>query len=67
MSRMKETINLEQQRKAAQQKPKPRQPNRVFALQAEFLAACKRAGVNPTKRQASKFRRRIGLAYREGR
>lgn len=61
MSRMKETINLEQQRKAQ------RQPNREYAQQAEFLAACKRAGVSPTKRQASKFRRRIGLAYREGR
>ena len=29
-----------------------------------FLKACENAGVDPTKRQASKFRRGMGLAYK---
>ena len=29
----------------------------------EFKLACSRAGVEPTPRQASKFRRKRGLAY----
>ena len=45
-----------------------RVPNRTYAENDKaFIAACKRANVNPTKRQASKYRRKIGLAYREGR
>mgnify|MGYP000367216804 CR=1 FL=1 len=30
---------------------------------ASFIEACKRAKIEPTTRQASKFARRIGLAY----
>lgn len=32
--------------------------------QAHFLEACKRAQTTPTRRQASKFARKRGLAYR---
>ena len=50
------------------EKVKQRVPNRTYAENDKaFIAACKRANVNPTKRQASKYRRKIGLAYREGR
>ncbi len=34
-----------------------------FARDATFRAACKAAGVEPTKRQAAKFRRGEGRAY----
>jgi hypothetical protein len=34
-----------------------------LSQQADFKAACERADVKPTKRQASKFRRGFGLAY----
>ena len=45
-----------------------RVPNRTYAENDKaFIAACKRANVNPTKRQASKYRRQVGLAYRERR
>jgi len=38
--------------------------NREFAaISKEFIKACEKAGVNPTKRQASKFRMRKGKAY----
>lgn len=38
--------------------------NRKFASQhQQFLAACTKAGVKPTKRQASKFKRGFGSAY----
>lgn len=30
---------------------------------AEFIAACKKAGIPPTQRQASKFRLKSGRAY----
>jgi len=44
-----------------------RLPNREFAVKdGSFRSACERAGVSPTKRQASKYRRKVGLAYREG-
>ena len=31
-----------------------------------FRSACEKAGVEPTMRQASKFRRKEGKAYKEG-
>jgi len=37
--------------------------NKEFAETEAFQLACKEAGVKPTTRQASKFRRREGLAY----
>lgn len=30
---------------------------------AVFIAACERAGIKPTRRQAMKFRRGLGAAY----
>jgi len=45
-----------------------RQPDREFAEKnGTFLAACKKACIKPTKRQAAKFRRHIGRAYNVGR
>lgn len=38
--------------------------NRQFAKRPEFIAACERAEIKPTERQASKFRRGKGLAYK---
>ena len=39
--------------------------NREFSKNdKEFIERCKKAKVEPTKRQASKFRRGKGLAYR---
>ena len=38
--------------------------NREFAKTDEqFKAACEKAGVQPTPRQASKYRRKMGRAY----
>ena len=40
-------------------------PNKVFAATDQgFRAKCDAAGVQPTARQASKYRRGIGSAYR---
>ena len=33
---------------------------------AEFRRACEKVGIPPTKRQASKWRRKVGLAYKKG-
>ncbi len=42
--------------------------NKVFATtNKDFMAACTKADVEPTKRQASKYRRKIGKAWKEGR
>lgn len=41
--------------------------NREYAETDKFKAACKRAGVEPTPRQASKYRNGKGRAYRHGR
>ena len=42
----------------------PRQPNAVFAASnATFRAWCETAGIKPTSRQASKYRRGQGLAF----
>lgn len=38
--------------------------NKTFSREnKEFIACCKKALVDPTMRQASKFRRGLGLAY----
>ena len=46
-------------------------PNRIdltndsfAATDRHFIAMCERAGVAATKRQASKYRRKLGSAYR---
>lgn len=42
--------------------------NKEFAAQDQkFRAACVAAGVEPTARQASKYRNKQGLAYQSGR
>ena len=42
--------------------------NSEFAKKDEFfIECCKRAGVEPGTRQASKFRNKQGLAYKVGR
>lgn len=39
--------------------------NKLFAKEdANFQRACDKAGVNPTARQASKFRNKKGAAYK---
>jgi hypothetical protein len=43
-----------------------RQTNADFATtNKQFIKACEAARIPPTKRQASKFRRRRGLAYQK--
>lgn len=41
--------------------------NAEFAKDKDFQSACDRAGIPATKRQASKFRSKRGLAYKKGR
>mgnify|MGYP005829608349 FL=1 len=42
--------------------------NREFATQdAQFRKACEVVGLEPTRRQASKWRSKQGLAYQSGR
>jgi hypothetical protein len=41
--------------------------NRQFTSNSDFKAACEAAGVQPTKRQASKFRMGKGRAFKVGR
>ena len=37
--------------------------NKEFTKDSNFIQACSSAGIPPTKRQASKFRRKKGLAW----
>jgi len=42
--------------------------NREFAeSNKNFISACEKAGIKPTQRQASKYRRKVGLAYKNRR
>ena len=42
--------------------------NKEFAAKnEEFRAACKRVGIDPTSRQAARWKNRKGLAWKEGR
>ena len=43
-----------------------KETNLEFAANTSFLECCRRAGVKPTKRQASKFRNQKGAAYNLG-
>lgn len=44
---------------------RPEMDNRTFAgTNQQFKDACSAAGVQPTKRQASKFRRKLGAAFK---
>lgn len=46
----------------------PKTPHREFAKRdAGFGAACNAVGLPATKRQASKYRRHMGRAWKEGR
>ena len=38
--------------------------NLEFSRTKEFIEICKKAGVEPTQRQASKFRNKKGTAYK---
>jgi predicted HicB family RNase H-like nuclease len=50
------------------QEPKDARLNRDVALDDElFREACRQAGIEPTKRQAGKWRRRTGLAFETAR
>ena len=50
------------------QKQKYEQCNDAFAkTNQEFQDACSKVDVKPTRRQASKWRRKLGKAYNEGR
>lgn len=40
--------------------------NRDFAKTKGFMEACVKAGIEPTTRQASKYRRKMGVAYVTG-
>ena len=40
--------------------------NKDFTSQPAFVNACKEAGTSPTARQASKYRRKRGLAFTVG-
>jgi hypothetical protein len=40
--------------------------NRDFAKTKGFVEACVKAGIEPTTRQASKYRRKMGVAYVTG-
>ena len=44
----------------------PKQTNRDFAKTEDFIQRCKKAKVEPTKRQASKFRMGKGKAFKLG-
>lgn len=39
--------------------------NREFTKDENFIKCCEMANVKPTKRQASKYRRKMGLAYKK--
>ncbi len=40
--------------------------NKEFcATNMQFIGACENSGIEPTKRQASKFRNRHGVAYKK--
>lgn len=40
--------------------------NKEFcATNAQFIDACRRADIKPTKRQTSKFRNKQGIAYKK--
>lgn len=40
--------------------------NKEILNSKDFKTACKKVGIKPTKRQASKYRRKKGLAYWQG-
>jgi ribosomal protein L32E len=51
--------------KQAATNAKDKMTNELFASSnPEFLEACKKADLKPTARQASKWRRQMGLAYK---
>jgi hypothetical protein len=41
--------------------------NAEFMKDGDFISACEEVNLKVTKRQASKFRMKIGKAYRDGR
>lgn len=56
---------LASKREAAEKNSEGRSTNAYFATHdTEFMEACKRAGVENTPRQASKWMRKRGMAYK---
>lgn len=52
---------------AEEQKAQSRQTNKEYAAQnSDFEKCCSNAGVEPGARQASKYRRGVGLAFKKG-
>lgn len=41
--------------------------NREFSKDDHFIKCCEKVNVKATKRQASKFKRKTGMAYKRGR
>ena len=63
-----ERARQEKRRQAAEKNAAGRPTNAFFASHDEnFKTACIKAGCQPTARQASKFLRKRGLAYTNGR
>jgi hypothetical protein len=63
----KERARQAQRAEAAEKNAAGRQTNAYFAANDEgFKAACEKAGVPATARQASKWFRKRGLAYTKG-
>ena len=48
----------------AKKRPRRMETNDEVAANTRFLECCRRAGIKPTKRQASKFRNQKGSAYK---
>lgn len=45
-----------------------KETNKTFSEKDEkFILACEKVGVSPTRRQASKWRNKKGIAYKKGR
>lgn len=66
-----DTIKAERERQTRVQEARAKQnangglTNEVFAAtNPEFREACEKAGIQPTGRQAGKFRRKVGKAYK---
>jgi len=48
---------------ASREVKSPEVTNDMFTSNQQFREACKNVGIEPTKRQASKFRRQMGKAW----
>lgn len=59
---------MQKGKKAKAAKPAPQVTHQEYAASnGEFKAACAKVGLQPSSRQASKWRRKFGKAWTEGR